>query len=435
MPLRTSVTPNDIAPLGSLALLIGLSVALGIGLLVGAERERRKGSTSTRNAAGIRTFVVAALLGAVGYILGGALLLGAAALVVGAGALVAYLRARGDDPGLTTEFALVLTCFLGALAIVNPILAGGVGAVLTVMLAARERMHHFVSNVLSEQELHDILLFLAAALIVLPLAPDQYIGPFSAINPRALAGLVVVVMAISASGYVAVRWLGPRYGLPLAGFASGFVSSTATIFTMGERAVSNPKLVGSAVAGAALSSLATFIQLTLVIALVQPDLLPLVGLPVVLGGITAGLYGLLFFVKGTKDIGASPVSAPGRAFDLKTSVAFAVLLTLILLLSASLNASIGNAGLWLGAAVAGFADAHAAAASAASLVAAGKVTGQEAIIPIFLGLTTNTLSKGVVAFKSGGKLYARQIVPGLAMMVLASWLGVWLVIGPGLTGG
>lgn len=68
------------------------------------------------------------------------------------------------------------------------------------------------------------------------LAPDRFMGPFDALNPRAIARLIVLVMAISALGYVAMRALGSRYGLPLAGFASGFVSSTATIYSMGERA-------------------------------------------------------------------------------------------------------------------------------------------------------------------------------------------------------
>lgn len=44
--------------------LIGICVALGIGLLVGAERERRKDSSAARSAAGIRTFAVASLMGA-----------------------------------------------------------------------------------------------------------------------------------------------------------------------------------------------------------------------------------------------------------------------------------------------------------------------------------------------------------------------------------
>ena len=65
------------------ATLIGLCVAIGIGLLIGAERERRKTSTQDRSAAGIRTFTVAALLGAVGALVGGVALVGVAVLLVG----------------------------------------------------------------------------------------------------------------------------------------------------------------------------------------------------------------------------------------------------------------------------------------------------------------------------------------------------------------
>jgi len=147
------------------ATLIGLCVAIGIGLLIGAERERRKTSTQDRSAAGIRTFTVAALLGAVGALVGGVALVGVAVLLVGAGALIAYQRTRSTDPGMTTEFALVLTCLLGALAMRDALLAAGIGAILALLLAARNRIHHFVRSVLSEQELHDIILFSATALI------------------------------------------------------------------------------------------------------------------------------------------------------------------------------------------------------------------------------------------------------------------------------
>jgi hypothetical protein len=46
-------------------LLIGLAITLGIGLLVVVERERRKGSGPTRRSAGIRTFALASLTGAI----------------------------------------------------------------------------------------------------------------------------------------------------------------------------------------------------------------------------------------------------------------------------------------------------------------------------------------------------------------------------------
>ncbi|PKN81419.1 MAG: hypothetical protein CVU47_06910, partial [Chloroflexi bacterium HGW-Chloroflexi-9] len=40
-----------------------LAVALGIGLLLGAERERRMARDGVRGAAGLRTFALVALLG------------------------------------------------------------------------------------------------------------------------------------------------------------------------------------------------------------------------------------------------------------------------------------------------------------------------------------------------------------------------------------
>lgn len=407
--------------------VLGLCVALGIGLLIGAERERRKDTGPTRSAAGIRTFSVSALLGAVSVMLGGGLILAVSALIVGGGAMVAYQRTRDQDPGMTTEFALLLTCLLGGFAIRDSVLAAGVGAVLALLLAERNRIHHFVRSVLTEQELNDIILFSAMALIVLPLAPDRFLGPFDALNPRAIARLIVLVMAISALGYVAMRALGPRYGLPLAGFASGFVSSTATIYSMGERASRQESIMSGAVAGAVLSSIATIIQMTIVIGMVQPSLLTALMLPLIFGGVAAGLYGLLFFIRrGPASDGKNLVKDVGRAFDLKTAAVFAALISFVMLVSAGLNAWLGARGMLLSAAMTGMVDAHATAASAASLMAANKISIDQAAGPILVGLTTNTLMKAVVAFKSGGARYATRIVPGLALMMIAVWLGAWL---------
>lgn len=406
---------------------LGLCVALGIGLLIGAERERRKDNSPTRSAAGIRTFSVAALLGAVSVMLGGGLLLAVIALLVGAGAFVAYQRTYDSDPGMTTEFALLLTCLLGALAMRDSVFAAGVGAVLALLLAKRDRMHNFVRSVVTGQELNDLILFSAMALVVLPLAPDRFIGPFDALNPHAIARLIVLVMAVSALGYVAMRTLGPRYGLPLAGFASGFVSSTATIYSMGERVSRQESIMSGAVAGAALSSIATIIQMTIVVWMVQPSLLSALAMPLIFGGTTAGLYGLFFFIKrGSASDGKSEDKEVSRAFDLKTAAVFAALISLVMLVSAGLNAWLGERGMLLGAAVTGLVDAHATAASAASLLAANKIAIDQAVDPILLGLTTNTFMKAFVAFKSGGTHYAMRIVPGLALMVIAVWLGAWL---------
>ena len=166
---------------------------------------------------------------------GGALVLAVTVAGVAALVAVAYSKSRSDDPGLTTEIALILTALLGGLSMQQPALAAGMAVALAALLAARLPLHHFVSSVLTEGEVRDALIFAGATLVILPLLPNQALGPYGALNPRSIWIIVILVMAISAAGYVLVRMLGPRFGLPIAGLASGFVSSTATIGAMATR--------------------------------------------------------------------------------------------------------------------------------------------------------------------------------------------------------
>src|SRR5262245_46502364 len=110
--------------------LIGLLAAVGGGLLVGIERERRKGDGAGREPAGVRTFTVIALMGAVAALIGQP-----AIWIAGAGtagfALASYLRADAKDPGLTTEFAMLATFLLAVLALESSTIA----AALFVLLA------------------------------------------------------------------------------------------------------------------------------------------------------------------------------------------------------------------------------------------------------------------------------------------------------------
>ena len=220
--------------------LLPFATALGIGLLIGTERERRKGEGAARAPAGVRTFALVALAGALSLYVGGELAFAVTLAGVAVLAGLGYSRSQGEDPGITTEAALILTMLLGGGAMRAPALAAALAVTVAILLAARTRIHHFVRTVLSEQEVNDALILAAAILVVLPLVPDRYVGPFDAINPRTLWLLVVLMMAIGAAGYIGQRLLGPRFGLPAAGFASGFVSSAATIGSMGERARAAP---------------------------------------------------------------------------------------------------------------------------------------------------------------------------------------------------
>lgn len=400
-----------------------LATALAIGLLMGAERERRKGEGPRRSPAGIRTFAVAAVLGGVGYRLGDEVLLAVTTLALAGFCAVAYWRGHDKDPGLTSEAALLLAALLGGLAQRETAIASGIAVVVTIMLAARTPLHHFVRAVLSEQEMADALIFVAAVLVVLPLTPNRYLGPFGAINPRTIWMIVVLMISISAGGYIAVRLLGARFGLPVASFASGFVSSTATIGAMGERAAHEPALARPAVAGAVLSNVATVIEMALVLATISPPVLSLLRVPLIAAGIVATAYGALLMLLSARHR-VSQHSYPGHAFSLKTAVGLGCTIAVVLLLSAALNAWFGERGVLAAAAVAGLADTHSAAVSVASLVAANKMAAREAVVPILVGLTTNTVSKVVFAGVAGGRRFAAQVVPGLVLMIAAAWIGL-----------
>jgi len=402
-----------------------LASALAIGLLIGAERERRKGEGPQRSPAGIRTFALASLVGGVSVVLGGSLLLAVTTAVFAVFSSVAYLRTHDQDPGLTSEAALVLTVLLGGMAQTNTALASGIAVIVTVLLAARFRLHHFVSDVISESELTDALIFAAATLVVLPLMLDRYLGPFGAINPRTIWKIVVLVMSISAGGYIAVRLLGPRFGLPIAGLAAGFVSSTATIGAMGTRARQEPALARAAAAGAVLSTVATIFQMAAVLAATSRATLYQMRFPLLSSGIAALTYGLLFTFLSVRQE-AAPSTQKGRAFSLNAAVLFAGLIAFVLLLSAALNAWFGKAGVLAAAALTGLADTHAAAVSVASLVSAGKFTARESVLPILAALTTNTFSKMAFATSSGGRRYALQIIPGLVLVIAAAWAAALL---------
>jgi uncharacterized membrane protein (DUF4010 family) len=279
---------------------ISLAIAIGIGLLIGSERERRKGSGSQRGVAGVRTFALAALAGALSsYLNSEALLVAVAAGAVLLSAL-AYRYTAPKDPGLTTEFALLVTVLLGALTMRNPLLAAGLSVITTILLAARERLHRALKNLLSEQEAHDALVFLAATLVILPLAPNRELGPFGAFNPRKIWELVVLVMALGGVSYIALRALGSRLGLALAGFVGGFISASATIGSMGNRTKRSPELGSAAASAAILATVATVIQMFLVLLVTNVATCRAVAIPLLFAGVAAIGYALIFVAISSK---------------------------------------------------------------------------------------------------------------------------------------
>ncbi len=405
-------------------MLVGFAVALGCGLLIGIERERRQRDEARHALAGVRTFTLAALAGAMAHALGQPALVAVGAAFIAAVGAIAYWRDTASDPGVTTELALFVTFLLGVTAVERPIVAAGASVIVASLLYARNRLHRFSTDILTADELRDALILAGAVLVVLPLIPSHPVEWLAGINPRRLWGLVVLMMALQGAGHVALRIAGARVGLPLSGLASGFISSTATIAAMGTRARAEPALRDPCVAGAVFSTIATILQVGLIALAVYPTALKVVGPSVVLGLIAAAVAALAALPRGP--VSHDPVAPSGRAFSVNQALIFGGLLSGVTAAVNWANTQYGGAAVGVGAALAGFADAHAAVASAYSLAAGGRIDDSAILLPALIGLSTNTISKFVAAWVAGGKAYAWRVGVGLLAVLAAVW-APWIV--------
>lgn len=404
-------------------LLLPMATALGLGLLVGAVRERRNGQW--RIAAGLRTHAIAALAGVVAHALG-PMVLGVTVIVVGALGGLSYWRSSEREPGITGEVALVLTTLLGALALLSTSLAAGLGVVLAVMLHAKAPMHRLAREWLSEREVHDGLILLASALVVLPLLPDRTLGPFAVFNPRKLWLLVVLVMAISALGHVALRAIGNRWGLAVAGFFAGYVSSTAAVAGFGQRVRDTPSVLSPAVGAAMLANLASVSLIVPIVLALAPPLLPVLAAPVAAAAMVVLVGGLLGIRFGGVDASAIP-TRESPMFRFNHALGFALVVTGVLFLSAALNHWLGARGAITAAVVTALAESHAAVATVANLFAGDVLDATQARWTLVGLLGASALAKSVIAFASGGPRYGLRVAVGLVAMVAAAAMAAWLV--------
>lgn len=394
--------------------VVGFSVALGGGLLIGLERERRKGTGGDRRAAGIRSFTLAALGGALAQALEQPALVALGGAIVVLLSAIAYWRSPPGDPGLTTELALFVTYLIGVLAMQQPPLGAGAAAVVALLLATREKLHLFATRLLSEGELHDALLLAALLLVVLPLTPATPVPWLAGLVPRTLVLVGVLILLLQGAGHVAGRLAGPRAGLTLAGLFAGFVSSTATVASMGARARARPAEAAACEAGAMMSTAATWLQVLAMSAAIAPAFAARV-LPVALAGAAmaaaTGLWRARGAAAGDPESG-DPERGPLR---IREAVLVAVVLTAVALAVGAAQRQFGAAGVLAGAALAALADAHASVATLAALLQSGRIGPDLALQGVLLAVATNSVSRTVTAAVAGGGAYAGRVALSLGL--------------------
>ncbi|HNN16233.1 MAG TPA: DUF4010 domain-containing protein, partial [Giesbergeria sp.] len=349
-----------------------LASALGCGLLMGIERERRKGDGPFRSLAGVRSFALAALSGAAAALIGSTALVAVVGVFIAALAVTAYARDRSGDPGVTTEIALLLAYLIGVLCASDQLLAAALAVAATGLLAARDSLHQFSRDWLQPGEVRSGLILAALLLLVAPLVPNEALWQ-GLLNPHVVMLLLLVLLVIQSLAHVGRRLLQARQAMALSALASGFVSSTATIASLGMEAREGTVAVRAQAGAAVLSCVATMAQIVVVAAAVQPAWLARLWAPALAGAVVAGAWGwwrVRGATGGPEDGTTRPQLPPDTAmFKLRDAALIAALLTAVQVGVQLLTRWQGDAGMLAGALLAALADVH--AATAALLVQGG----------------------------------------------------------------
>jgi uncharacterized membrane protein (DUF4010 family) len=397
-----------------------LLVALLVGLLIGVDRERAEQRKQRKLFAGVRTFPLIALLGAILALMLaeiGPWPLVVGLLAVAAIALVSYRESvRVGETGATTEVAALATYALGTMAGVGQLTVAGATAVsVAVLLAAKPRLERF-SRAISETELAAVLELAVISAIVLPLLPDRGYGPWQVLNPFRIWLVVVMVSAVSFAGFIAVRWRGESAGPLWAAGLGGLVSSTATTVAMAARSRASPQQAGSVSAAAVLASTVMCVRLAVLVAVVGPGLLPRIGPAMAAMALTGLLATLVLYRAGPHQEGNSGRSSVANPFRLRSALLFGAIFAATMLLVRGSRQVLGTTGTLLAAGLSGLADVD---AISIALARGGQSdTLDHASLGIIIASASNNLFKATVAIVNGAGRFRRQVP--LALLAIST---------------
>lgn len=402
-----------------------LGISLGLGLLIGLQRERTENRLG-----GIRTFPLISLFGTFcgwlaarhgGWIVGVGL-----ASALGIMLVSRFQRSRGEEaePGQTTEVAALLTFALGAyLPGGSPSVAAVAAGVLIVLLHLKEPMHYFVEK-MGRRDMTGLVQFVVITLIIFPLLPDSEYGPFAVLNPSDIWRMVVLIVGISLAGYVLYKTIGERAGTFLGGVLGGIISSTAATVSFARRTKCAPESAPMAAIAIGLASAMAYVRVAVELGVIARSHFPQMILPFTAMAVWSfGLAGATFWL--SRQAGED-LPAPTNPADLKSALAFGAIYAVVLVAVAGVKQQFGSAALYGVAVISGLPNMDAITLSISRLVEAQRLEAGEGWRLILVASLSNLVFKAVVAGALGGRRLAERV--GLLLgLILAGGLAVlWM---------
>ena len=402
--------------------LIRMLVTVGIGFVLGLEREFSQYSEKEEIFAGLRTFTIVALLGfltaflgiAISYWVFIACFLGVVAIV----AISYWVTSNNGAIGSTTEFAVIFTFLLGSLVLVGNInISLALTVVMLVLLSLKVSLRTMIGQ-LTQNEVYAFVRFVVVALLILPFLPNQYYGPFEVINPREVGWIIVLVSGIGFVGYILMKFLGTNRGILLTSILGGLVSSTFVTFTFSKKSKETPALSINYAVGIFAAAIIMVIRVFLLAFIFNKAMLVGLIIPLLILLITAcGIALYLYHSQNGKPQTISKIVL-GDPLNIKNAVFFGVFYMGILLLVSFANQVYGAKGIYVSSAISALTDIDAIAISVSKLAGTTMnfLIAQNAIL---LAVLSNTVVKIGIAVFTGSKALKKYVLIGYGGIFIA----------------
>ena len=408
-------------------LALRFGAALGLGLLLGLERERKRDAELLFG--GIRTFALIALLGAMGAFMERELnqgwLILAAFVAVSALVIVSYATtAVRGEVGITTEVTALLAFIVGALCGWEQVAVASVATVVCLLLLTLKDFLHGLARRVEIEDVQATLQFAVISVIILPLLPNENFGPapIDVINPYKIWLMVVLIAGLNFLGYLLVKVLGNEHGFIVTGILGGLVSSTAVTLSFSQRSRREPAMSNAFVLAIVVAWTIMFVRVVVVVSLVNKALAASLALALGCMAVTGLLVSVVLW-RWSRTAETGVVAAGANPFELGEAIKFGLLFGIVTVIAKTAETYLGAAGLYLAGALAGLTDVDAISLSMANLATSSPQSVKIAAYTIVIAVISNTLVKTGMAVFMGAPALRRTISVVTILLFAAAGAG------------
>lgn len=402
-------------------------MAIGIGAIIGMQREHAALNEKVPGFAGIRTFVFVVLLGFMAgltyYLLSPLVYFGILLSVAIVTGVSYWITAMKGDIGATTEFTALIGFVLGTMAFLGIIeLSLTITVLVVVFLSAKFKLHEIVGKITTE-ELYDFIRFVVLALLIFPFLPDETFGPYDILNPREIGWVIILTSGLGLIGYILMKFLGAKKGILLSGIIGGLVSSTATTWVFAKKSKASEALSHNCATAILAASSIMIIRVLIWTFIFNKFFFNELFFIIFLVFMAAiGITLFLYFTKGKKEVFDTEIPK-GKPLDLVGALVFGLIYTIILLVVSYANENLGERGILISSAVAGLSDIDAITISVSKL-AGVRLDLSIAAIAVLIATISNTLVKMGIGIWAGSQTLRKDLYLGYGVIFIAAVLAL-----------